>query len=44
MPTFFVNTDDARISNAFLATLGAAPGSTYLAQIKAFGLSIPLTQ
>jgi len=38
MPTFFVNTDDARISNAFLATLGAAPGSTYLAQIKAFGL------
>jgi hypothetical protein len=39
MPTFFINTDDARISNAFVATLGAAPGATYLAQVKAFGLT-----
>jgi len=39
MATFFINTQDAQISNAFIATLGAAPGATYLAQIKAFGLT-----
>lgn len=39
MATFYVNTEDARISNAFLATLGAYPGATYLSQVKAFGLT-----
>lgn len=39
MPTFFLNTDSFKASNAFVATLNAAPGATYLAQINAVGLS-----
>lgn len=38
MPTFFINSDSFKASNAFVATLGAAPGSTYLAQILSAGL------
>jgi len=38
MPTFFINSDSFKASNAFVATLGAAPGSTYLGQIIAAGL------
>jgi len=38
MPTFFLNTDSFKASNAFVATLNAAPGATYLAQINAIGL------
>jgi len=38
MPTFFINSDSFKASNAFVATLGAAPGSTYLGQILAAGL------
>jgi len=38
MPTFFINSDSFKASNAFVATLGAAPGSTYLGQIISAGL------
>lgn len=38
MPNVYFPTEDTRISNAFLATLGAAPGATYLAQAKSYGL------
>jgi len=39
MPTFFLNTDSFKASNAFVATLNAAPGATYLAQINAVGVT-----
>jgi len=39
MPTFFLNTDSFKASNAFVATLNAAPGATYLAQINSVGLT-----
>jgi len=39
MATIYFPTTDAQISNAFVATLGAAPGSTYLALAKSLGVS-----
>jgi len=39
MSTIYFPTTDAQISNAFVATLGAAPGSTYLALAKSLGVS-----
>jgi len=38
MSTIYFPTTDAQISNAFVATLGAAPGSTYLALAKSMGV------
>jgi hypothetical protein len=39
MPSLYIPTTDAQISNAFLATLNAAPGATYLAQAKSLGVA-----
>jgi len=37
--SLYLPTTDAQISNAFLATLNAAPGATYLAQAKSLGVA-----
>jgi len=39
MPSLYIPTTDAQISNAFLATLNSAPGATYLAQAKSLGVA-----
>jgi len=39
MASLYIPTTDAQISNAFLATLNAAPGATYLAQAKSLGVA-----